>query len=429
MNNIFEIIASLTECFIVVRFCNRFLGLKKESNNWIKSIMIFSLLAIDNILLSQLDGFENLSIVLLLIFIFLYAVFFLKGKIFEKMLISIVPTITALPINLIVIQSFSAFSGASASELTQPDSNMRIMVLFFSKFAFFIVCELLVRLRRNNEYSLNGFQWITQLSCFVVSFFISNSLWGISRVMSETQPQFLFIYIMIAVLNILMYVLLNKMQHDNIIKEKYRLAQVNLNAQEQLVLEAKERYAEIRTLRHDMKHCLTTAAELISDNKSNEAQKYIEQIINEKINSTVSGINTGSTVIDAVINRKISLCADRKIEFKCLIDTSLGDINEIDLSILLSNLLDNAITGCSYMKYPFIELKIGKRKAYTVIIVKNTINRSVLENNPELRTIQKNKSVHGFGIGSIRKIAEKYNGNVDFYEEDDFFIAEIWLEN
>lgn len=104
MNNIFEIIASLTECFIVVRFCNRFLGLKKESNNWIKSIMIFSLLAIDNILLSQLDGFENLSIVLLLIFIFVYAVFFLKGKIFEKMLISIVPTITALPINLIVIQ-------------------------------------------------------------------------------------------------------------------------------------------------------------------------------------------------------------------------------------------------------------------------------------------------------------------------------------
>ena len=54
---------------------------------------------------------------------------------------------------------------------------------------------------------------------------------------------------MIVALNVLLYILLNKMQHDNILKEKYILANASLKSQEQLVIEARERYAEIRTLR------------------------------------------------------------------------------------------------------------------------------------------------------------------------------------
>ena len=37
--------------------------------------------------------------------------------------------------------------------------------------------------------------------------------------------------------------------------------------------------------------------------------------------------------------------------------------------------------------------------------------------------------MHGFGVLSIRRIAEKYGGSVEFREENDTFIAEVWLEN
>lgn len=429
MNNIFENIASLTECFIVVRFCNRFLGFKNAKLNWLKSILIFGLLAADNILFSQLSGFENISIMLLLIFIFLYSLLFLNGKIYEKMLVTIVPTITVLPINLIVIQTFSALSHCSVLELTNQNGDLRIMVLFFSKLAFFFVCEFLIKMRKRGGYSLSKVQWGIQLSCFLLSFLISNSLWSISRVYTENQPKFLLVYIMIVALNVLLYILLNKMQHDNILKEKYILANASLKSQEQLVIEARERYAEMRTLRHDMRLCLTTAAELIADNKINEAEKYIESILDEKINTASFGVDTGSVIIDAVINNKIAFCAKNKIAMKCMIDTRLGELNDVDISILLSNMLDNAIIGCNDSNSPSVELIIGSRKSYTGIIVKNSIAVSVLSENPELKTNKKDKTIHGFGINSIRKIAKKYDGNVEFSENGNIFIAEVWLKN
>lgn len=139
-------------------------------------------------------------------------------------------------------------------------------------------------------------------------------------------------------------------------------------------------------------------------------------------------MNTGSVVVDAVINRRLEVCAEKSIEMKCLIDTQFVSENDVDVSILLSNLLDNAIEGCSNTDYPQIELIVKKKKSLTYITVKNSIACSVLDENPKLKTSKKDKSAHGYGIRSIKNIVNKYNGSVDFWEEDSCFVSEIWLE-
>ena len=64
----------------------------------------------------------------------------------------------------------------------------------------------------------------------------------------------------------------------------------------------------------------------------------------------------------------------------------------------------------------------------TYAAVKNSIAGSVLDKNPNLITNKKDKSAHGYGIRSIKNIAGKYNGSVDFKEENGCFVAEIWLK-
>ena len=105
----------------------------------------------------------------------------------------------------------------------------------------------------------------------------------------------------------------------------------------------------------------------------------------------------------------------------------LVSINEIDMSIFISNLLDNAIAGCNGADTPMIELTISRQKSFLYIIVKNTVSTSVLSTNPNLVTNKGNKSAHGFGIKSICEIARKYNGTVDFKESENFFVVEICL--
>lgn len=427
MNDVIEIAASFAECCIVVRLCNGFLGFKSENLKWSKSGVFFILLALNNVFLGQMEGFENISIGVLLFLSLVYSFVFLKGKIWEKLLVSVIPTVTALPINLIIINGLSALAGNDRTAV-MPGGSMRLLGLLLSKIIFFILCEVIIKIKRKQVYLFNRFQQVIQLSCFLISFVIATLLWNVSRELNEVSPIFTVIFLLIIFLNILLYILMSKMQKDNITKEEFNLLKATLSAQERLAVEVKERYTEIKTLRHDMKHYFIAVAELISENKPNEAKEFIENIINEKINPTSAVIATGSAIIDAAINSKIASCESKGIEIKCMIDTQLAGVNDMDISILLSNLLDNAISGCD-MTEPKIELMLQSKKSFTCVTVKNKISTSVLDSNPNLHTKKEDRTNHGYGIKSIKNIAKKYDGSAEYSEKNGYFIAEVLLKN
>lgn len=435
MNDIAEIIASLAESYIVVRLCNRSLGFKNKNMALLKSVVFFIILAAENILTSQ-DKWkgqqtiliESLTFILFISLIGMYAFLFLDGKTFDKILITIIPAITILPINMVVLSVIRALSGELIVDIVEPGGKARIWALIFSKLAFFLACEFVIHMKKRHQYSLSIFQWSIQLSCFFITFLIAYLQFNISM-STDNMSEFLPVSILIMVLNILLYVLLERMNRDNMIKEEYRISKISLAAQERLVDEARKQYMEMKTLRHDMRHYLMAAAELIGADRTEEAKEYIEKIVDEKVDQAAFGIDTGNVVIDAVINSRIAVCLKNHIEMKCMIDSQFKGINDIDMSVLLSNALDNAINGCAGAESAAIELVIGTRKAFTYIIVKNSIRESVLAKNPNLETDKENKTAHGFGIMSIRKITEKYKGSVEFKEEDHTFIVEIWLEN
>lgn len=110
--------------------------------------------------------------------------------------------------------------------------------------------------------------------------------------------------------------------------------------------------------------------------------------------------------------------------------TDFSDINDVDLCSLLSNILDNAITACKNCqidsKRIFINI-ISDEYKY-VFCVKNSIPESVLQHNPDLITTKSDKDNHGMGVKIIRSIAAKYDGKVDYYEEDKEFCCSVILK-
>lgn len=429
MSKFYELIGSLTECFIVVRFCNNILEFKNKKLCVLKSLIFFLALTADNILLSQLSGYERISTYLLIAIVFIYNFLFLKGNVFEKIILSLTPTLIILPVNLIILHMFSLVSGKNIQELMTVTGHMRIMILFFSKFLFFLTCELIIKLKSNNDYFLNGYQWGIQLSCFIISFIMTNILWKISENGNTKQTDFIFIYLLIVILNILLYILMAKMQKDNISKERYKIMELKLNSQKEQYINMSKQYNEIKILRHDMKHCFMTISELIDNERYIEIKEYIDNFFEQKIEKSEFIINTGNSIIDAVINNKITVCKKNNIQIKCMIDTQISFKDETDISILLSNMLDNAIRGTQGCQNPLIELTIqNKAGTYLFISVKNRINESVLNSNPNLETSKANNFSHGFGILSIKKIAKKHNGQVEIREESGFFINEILLQ-
>lgn len=422
-----ELAASVTECLIIVRLCNQCLTMKSQRLRWLKSLSYFAALLTINLLFGQ--EMENLAFVLLFLISGGYILIFFEGKAYEKLLITIFPVITILPINLLSMNMLRVLSGCYYKEVILPGGSLRYHTLVFSKLGFFFVCEMLIHVRRKGKYKLDGIQWLIQFSCLVITFLISWFLWQIS--VDEHAVVFLFgVSILIIALNMLFYLIMGKMHRDSMVKEEYRVLKINLAAQERYVDEARERYTQMRTLRHDMRHYLTTAAELLSEERTGEAKAYIETLLKEKIDRAAPGVDTGNVVIDSVVNNRIAVCTKRGIRVKCIIDSQFGSVSDMDLSIVLSNALDNAMNGCAGVNEPEISLTVSSRKAFTQVVVKNTIAESVLSRNPKLETDKEDKAVHGFGIASMQKIAEKYCGSLEFREEDNgsVFVVEIWLQ-
>lgn len=418
---LFEVFASLLESLIVARFCCKFLEYIKPRLTVPASVGLFVLLAVDNAVLSNLAGFENLSIILMLAIIFAHQMIFMKGTLFEKILIAISPTVIIMPVSLITAYGIPILFGGNASV-----EMKRLLVLTSSKVIAFLIYEIILRLRKGKSYSLSVFQWCIMLCCFILSFLIATILWNYMRANAEMVSGAIVIYILLIVLNCMLYLLLNRMQRDNIEKQELSAVKTRLEFQEQTAVETARQYEEMRTLRHDMKHYLSAAAELIAENKSEQAKEYIESIIGNKVESGSIPARTGSAMIDAVLSSKQAVCAEKSIVIKTMIDTSFGKISELDMSVLLANLLDNAINGTT--KNGSIELTIERKKSMLLIKVSNNIKQSVLGSNPALLTDKPNKELHGFGVKSMRAIADKYDGAIDFSENGDVFKAEISLK-
>lgn len=133
----------------------------------------------------------------------------------------------------------------------------------------------------------------------------------------------------------------------------------------------------------------------------------------------------GNSLLNYIINNKLSKAKETGIEIKAEIENLAFDyIDSVDFSSLLNNILDNAAEGALLSKEKKLEVQIGNKKGFDTITVKNSIDTSVMENNPDFMSTKKGEG-HGYGMKQIRKITEKYAGILDLYEKNGMFVVSI----
>lgn len=121
------------------------------------------------------------------------------------------------------------------------------------------------------------------------------------------------------------------------------------------------------------------------------------------------------------------MAKEKDINIICRSSSDISGIEDIDLCVLLGNILDNAIEACEKSSEKNIEVSIYSDSTKLIITVINNIDFSVLNDNPELNTSKTDISSHGYGVKTIKSIAEKYNGQASFYEENNKFVCQINL--
>ncbi len=190
---------------------------------------------------------------------------------------------------------------------------------------------------------------------------------------------------------------------------------------------SEESIALVNQKYHDLKHQLIA---LKSNLGSAENEEYLDQMLDD-IKKFETRYSTGNRVLDTMLTQEAMKCQARNIELTCVADGSVLDfLNPMDISALFGNALDNAIEGAE--KIPekserLIHLTVDKQKSFVRINVENRyIGKIKFRHNLPL-TNKSDTNIHGYGVKSMKKIAEKYDGSIRAEAENGWFNLSILI--
>jgi hypothetical protein len=166
---------------------------------------------------------------------------------------------------------------------------------------------------------------------------------------------------------------------------------------------------------HDIRHAASLA-------KDQEALKAVEDYDSQ--------FKTGNRALDVAINDKSMHAMIKEIPFTCMADGSLlSQMTDEDIFYLFSNALENAMDY--EMTLPkekrFISVTVRKKDDFAWIHVENAFSGTLEWQNGLPKTQKSNAELHGFGLMSIKRIAEKYSGIFRVYVQDEMFQLDVMI--
>lgn len=176
---------------------------------------------------------------------------------------------------------------------------------------------------------------------------------------------------------------------------------------------------------HDLKHQLNALRYVTDEEQKKEFFDEIERAV--MIYDT--SINTGNKALDTVLIEKGLYCQSNGIRWSCMADGSgLNFMKVEDLYAVMGNALSNAIEAVMELKderKKTISVRIITQNDLVMIQIQNYYDKELKFVNGIPETTQKNKSEHGYGMKSIKYVAEKYSGTMTVDAKDSVFTLQL----
>ncbi len=182
---------------------------------------------------------------------------------------------------------------------------------------------------------------------------------------------------------------------------------------------------EIRQFRHDIKNHFICMESLLASDNQEGLQQYFEDLqhsfsfpLREKVYAS------GNDIIDAILHHDLSYHCNEKVKVSIYGNLPLlTTVSAMDLCTLFSNLLSNAIASanqCIAMEEPQIIIRFSGGNSYFSIGIDNTfLQRERLPKHKDRN--------HGHGIPKINSVVEKYNGSVEYTQDQNLVKISIYL--
>ncbi len=180
---------------------------------------------------------------------------------------------------------------------------------------------------------------------------------------------------------------------------------------------------------HEFKNQMVCIEALVTQQKYDELHRYIRNICGS-LSSETPAVQTNHVIVDAILNSKYQEMKKKNIIFIFQMDDLSGILmQDEDIVVILSNLLNNAIEACGQcQEQKMVKMKLIKEKHAVILSVRNTYAHKILYQDGVFQTTKEHETgEHGIGLKNITDTIIKYGGyyTIENNEKEFYFSAVI----
>lgn len=141
-------------------------------------------------------------------------------------------------------------------------------------------------------------------------------------------------------------------------------------------------------------------------------------------------VETGNEPLNVILTEMNAMCRERKIQLLCMADgEGLDFIKPHHLYALFTNAIENAAEAVGSLPEPerVVSLYLRRQGGLFHLQIENPCAEQVTLRDGLPVTRKEDKGYHGFGILSMKTVAEQYGGSLSVRVEDDTFCLDVIL--
>lgn len=248
------------------------------------------------------------------------------------------------------------------------------------------------------------------------SVYIMNAVFVLAH---ETEKEYAELYSIVSVV-ILLFV--NVMVGYIYIKlaDDLQVRRMNIVYKQQLELcerhqqEVELAALQMRDVKHNMRNNFISLLAYAEKGECEKAIIFINDVMDEGNLKPLMTAATGNIVTDSMVEYWRRTAENEGIVFFSELNIPIEmPFKGADISLILGNLLENAVEGAGKAeKERYIKLNMKYDKRNLLIRVENSYTGKLKKMKEELRTTKEDAANHGIGLASVRRAAKKYQGTV-----------------
>lgn len=309
---------------------------------------------------------------------------------------------------------------------TLQENNFLVRSIF-ACLMIFLLCQLLFTLIRRKHAIFSWYEAIfyTMLAAGEIAVFA----YVCKYIQSYSSGMFLILFLLgCLVLDVYIVAVFYRISIVRKTEKENALLQQQSEMQLEVYSDLQQRYQNSMRTIHDAKRHVRALESLIQSDHLAEAQQYKESLF-QKLNELQPSIHCDNPLLSAILNHVFLKAEQRHIALKMDLqgEEQLSMLAGVDLTTIVSNLLDNAVDAVSELpeEQRYIHFAVAFQMGEIMIHVENPTKNDLKR---EGNTVVSTKEGHfGLGLKNVGMVVKKYKGDFKTDVEDGIFIAAITI--